>query len=78
MSRRRARRAWAAACRKHFRPGSVVIVEIAHSQGCLIYSSERVCTCNAERTLRDPNERVLARVEGVGEYDPLEFGGMLR
>ena len=77
MSNRKARRAWAAARRKHIRRGRVLHVEIAHEPNCLIYSAARICTCIPDRTLRDDTGRVLARVEGAGEYDPMEFAEVL-
>lgn len=72
-SKRQARRAWAAARRKHIKRGRLYHVEIGHDPACLIYSAARVCTCNPERILRDDAGRVLARVEGAGEYDPIEM-----
>lgn len=73
MSNRRARRAWAAARRRHLKPGKLYHVEIQHADGCMIYSPAKVCTCNATRVLRDDRGRLLARVEGAGEYDPFEL-----
>ena len=75
MSARRARRAWAAALRKHRRRGRVLSSEIAHDDWCHIHGAERVCTCTPTRTLRDLRGRVLARVDGAGEYDPVEWLG---
>lgn len=73
MSNRRARRAWAAARRRHLKPGKLLQIEYQHDPACMIYSRERVCTCSPHRVLRDDRGRLLARVEGAGEYDPLEF-----
>jgi hypothetical protein len=72
-SNRQARRAWAAARKKHIKRGHVYIAEIQHDPCCMIYSTARVCTCNAIRVLKDDRGRVLARVEGAGFYDPLEL-----
>lgn len=69
---RKARRAWAAARRKHCRRGTVRQIEVQHDPDCLIYSVARVCTCNPHRILRDETGQVLARVEGAGPFDPLE------
>lgn len=70
---RKARRAWGAARRKHFKPGRVCIVEIQHDEWCAIYSRARVCNCDPVRVLKDERGRVLARVAGAGFFDPLEF-----
>jgi hypothetical protein len=70
---RQARRAWAAARRKHIKRGHVYQIDIEHDPDCMIYSPERVCTCNPNRVLMDDQRRVLARVEGAGFYDPLEM-----
>ena len=75
MNNRKARRAWAAAQRRHIRRGNVYIAEIQHDPDCLIYSPARVCTCDATRVLRDDEGRVLATVEGAGTFDPLELLG---
>jgi len=72
-SNRKARRAWAAARRKHLKRGRVYLVDFEHDQDCLIYSQARVCTCNCHRVLKDDEGRVLARVGGAGSYDPLEM-----
>ena len=72
-SNRRARRAWAAARRKHMNRGRVLIVEFRHEADCMIYSPARVCTCCADRVLKDDEGRVLAHVEDVGPYDPMEL-----
>ena len=73
MSNRRARRAWAAAQRRHIRRGAVYHIEFRHDPGCMIYSPARVCTCDTVRVLKDDAGRTLATVEGAGPYDPLEF-----
>jgi hypothetical protein len=70
---RQARRAWAAACRKHIRPGNFYRVEFQHDAACLIYSRETLCNCNCDRVLMDDAGRMLARVEGAGFYDPFEL-----
>ena len=75
MNNRKARRAWAAAQRRHIRRGHVYHVEFQHDPDCLIYSPARVCTCDARRVLKDDEGRVLATVEGAGPYDPLELLG---
>ena len=72
MNTRAARRAWAAARRKHIKRGDVFRVEFHHDPDCLIYSPARTCTCNPHRVLCDADGRVLARVEGGGPYDPLD------
>lgn len=72
-SRRQARRAWAAARRKHIKRGTVYQVEFQHDPGCAIYTPERLCNCDPVRVLKDDRGRVLARVEGAGFYDPLEL-----
>lgn len=72
---RRARRAWAAARKKHIKRGKVYHVEFHHDKACMIYSAERVCTCSPNRVLRDENFRVLAEVDNAGFYDPLEMMG---
>jgi hypothetical protein len=73
MSNRKARRAWAAARKKHIKRGHVYHVEFQHDPGCTIYTRERLCDCDPHRILKDEAGRVLARVEGGGPYDPLEF-----
>ena len=78
MSNRHARRAWAAARRRHMRRGAVHIVEIQHDADCLIYAPARVCTCDATRVLKDDQGRVLATVAGCGPYDPLELFEVLQ
>lgn len=70
---RHARRAWAAARRRHLRKGRVYIVEFRHDSGCGIYTRERLCSCNPDRVLKDDSGKVLARVEGAGFFDPLEL-----
>ncbi|SHL87857.1 hypothetical protein SAMN05443432_103241 [Roseovarius litoreus] len=75
---RRARRAWAAALRKHIKRGHVYIPEIQHDYWCTIYTNERVCTCNPDRVLKDIEGRTLARVEGAGPYNPLELVGAMK
>lgn len=77
MSNRKTRRAWAAALRKHTRPGRVLHAEIRHDDACLIYSPARVCTCDADRVLRDDDGKVLAKVAGAGPFDPLEMTGVM-
>ncbi len=37
------------------------------------WAAARLCGCNPDRVLKDHAGRVLARVEGAGFYDPLEF-----
>lgn len=69
--------AWAAACRKHIRPGNFYHVEFQHDAWCAIYTRERTCNCDCDRVLIDEAGRELARVEGAGFYDPLEFVGAL-
>lgn len=73
QSNRKARRAWAAARRQHIKRGHVYICEIQHDADCAIYSPIRLCNCDPVRVLKDDAGRVLARVEGAGFYDPLEF-----
>ena len=75
QSNRQARRAWAAACKKHIKRGNLYHVEFQHDPGCAIYTRERLCNCDPHRVLKDDAGRVLARVEGGGPYDPLEFTG---
>ncbi|MFC3613560.1 hypothetical protein ACFORG_07285 [Lutimaribacter marinistellae] len=70
---RKARRAWAAARKKHIKRGCITILEYLHDHDCGIYSAERICTCNPDRVLKDDKGRVLARIEGAGFYDPLEL-----
>lgn len=70
---RKARRAWAAARNKHIKRGRVFHIEFRHDPGCLIFSSERVCTCNPQRILKDDRARVLACVDGAGFSDPLDL-----
>jgi hypothetical protein len=72
-SSRKARRAWAAARKRHLRRGRVYHLEFQHDPRCPIYGPTRVCCCDATRVLRDDIGRVLARVEGAGPYDPLEL-----
>lgn len=72
-SNRHARRAWAAARRKHIKRGNVFHVEIQHDHECAIYTPHRLCHCNPIRVLKDDRGRVLARVENAGSYDPLEL-----
>lgn len=72
-SKRQARRAWAKALRKHLRPGQVFFPEIQHDAWCAIYTRERCCNCDPIRVLKDDRGRELARVEGAGFYDPMEF-----
>jgi hypothetical protein len=74
---RTARRAWAAALKKHARRGTVCIAEIQHDPACGIYTPERVCNCDPIRVLKDRNGRRLVRVEGAGFYDPLELTAVL-
>nr|WP_309502350.1 hypothetical protein [uncultured Roseovarius sp.] len=74
-SKRQARRAWAAAQRKHIKRGNLYHVEIQHDPQCAIYSRERLCTCDPDRVLKDDRGRTLARITGAGEYDPLEMVG---
>ncbi|MCC5974729.1 MAG: hypothetical protein JJT81_11835 [Rubellimicrobium sp.] len=74
---RKARRAWAAARKRHIRPGHVYIAEIQHDPDCMIYSTERTCTCNPTRILKDDRGRELARVENAGFYDPLEMAEVM-
>jgi hypothetical protein len=73
MNNRMARRAWAAARRKHIKRGRLYHAEIQHDATCMIFSPARVCTCNPTRILKDDRGRILARVEGAGEYDPFEL-----
>lgn len=73
MSNRHARRAWAAARRRHLRRGTVTVIEYQHDADCLIYGPARTCTCNPHRVLRDAEGRVLATVEDAGFFDPLEL-----
>ncbi|MBF9059047.1 hypothetical protein HKCCSP123_07600 [Rhodobacterales bacterium HKCCSP123] len=70
---RQARRAWAAARKKHMKRGHLYHVEFQHDPDCAIYTRERLCTCNPHRVLKDEAGRVLARVEGAGFYDPTEL-----
>lgn len=72
MTTRRARRAWAAAQRKHLKRGRVLTAEVQHKGDCAIFTSAMTCTCEPLRVLKDETGRVLARVEGAGFYDPLE------
>ena len=72
-SNRQARRAWAAARRRHIKRGNVYLIEFQHDPDCAIYTRERTCTCNPHRLLKDDRGRVLARVENAGFYDPLEL-----
>jgi len=44
-----------------------------HDDWCGIYAADALCHCNPHRILTDNQGRVLARVEGAGFYDPLEF-----
>lgn len=75
QSKRQARREWAAAQRKHIKRGNLYHVELQHDPGCVIYTRERLCTCDPHRVLKNDRGRVLARVEGAGEFDPLELMG---
>lgn len=75
QSKRQARRAWAAARRKHIRRGNLYHVEFQHDPGCAIYTTARLCTCDPHRVLKDDRGRELARVEGAGGFDPLELMG---
>lgn len=75
QSKRQARRAWAAALRKHTKRGKLYHVEFQHHPGCAIYTRERLCTCDPHRVMKDDRGRTLARVEGAGFYDPLELVG---
>lgn len=72
MTNRQARRAWAAARRKHMKRGNVYIAEFQHDDRCAIYSRARICNCNPVRVLKDDMGRVLASVENGGPYDPLD------
>ena len=72
-SNRKARRAWAAALRKHVQPGAVLLVEFRHDHDCAIYTQTRLCSCNPDRVLKDHAGRTLVRVEGAGSYNPLEM-----
>lgn len=74
---RQARRAWAAACRKNLQRGKLLQAEIQHDEGCAIYSPARLCNCDPIRILKDDKGRVVARVEGAGFFDPLEFSGVI-
>lgn len=76
QSNRRARRAWAAACRKHIKPGGPYYIDFQHDDACAIYTPHRLCHCNVTRVLRDADGKTLARVEGAGPYDPLELCGV--
>ncbi len=73
QTKRQARRAWAAARRKHIKRGNLYHVEIQHDPGCAIYTPAEVCNCDPVRVLKDDRGHVLARVEGAGFYDPLEL-----
>ncbi|MEX1234400.1 MAG: hypothetical protein WEB56_05375 [Roseovarius sp.] len=73
QSNRQARRAWAAARRKHIKRGNLYHVEFQHDAGCAIYTAAQVCNCDPVRVLKDERHRTLARVEGGGAYDPLEL-----
>lgn len=75
QSKRQARRAWGAARRKLIKRGSVYHVEYQHDPGCAIYTRERLCTCDPVRVLKDERNRTLVRIEGAGEFDPLELVG---
>ncbi len=70
---RQARRAWIAARRRLIKRGNLYHVEFQHDADCMIYSRERVCTCNPDRVLKDAKGCTLARVEGAGAFDPLEL-----
>lgn len=72
-SNRKARRAWAAALRKHVRPGAVLHVEFRHDPDCAIYTQTRLCSCDPDRVLKDHSGRTLAHVEGAGPYSPFEM-----
>ncbi|MBC7132087.1 MAG: hypothetical protein H5U16_03150 [Roseovarius sp.] len=73
QSKRQARRAWAAARRKHIKGGNLYHIEIRHDPACAIYTPERLCNCDPVRVLKDDGGRVLAHVAGAGFYDPLEL-----
>lgn len=77
-STRKARRAWAAVVRKVIRQGKVFIQEIQHDDWCGIYMQERTCNCSPDRVLKDDKGHVLARVKGVGFYDPMEHLEVLK
>lgn len=72
---RAARRAWEVARRRHIRRGRVIVAEFQHDPDCLVYAPARVCTCDPVRVLKDAEGRELARVEGLGPFDPLELIG---
>lgn len=72
-SRNEARRAWIAARQKHMKPGTFCFIDIKHDDFCLMYTSMRVCNCNPTRILKDENGKILACVENMGPYHPIEF-----
>ena len=69
---RSARRAWAAAIKRHVKRGSVFHVEIQHDGICGIYAGHS-CNCDPDHVLKDDKGRVLAAITGVGCYNSLEF-----
>lgn len=73
---RQARRAWAAARKRHIKRGKVYHVEIQHDADCPIYGPHRLCNCDPLRVLKDATGRTLASIAGAGFYDPLEFCGV--
>ena len=73
QSNRKARRAWAAARRKHTKRGKLYHVEIQHDHNCAIYTPTQLCNCNPHRVLKDDQGRTLVRVEGADPYNPLEI-----
>lgn len=75
MNARKARRAWATALAKHCKPGTLVHIEFQHDPWCGVYLPERYCTCSPTRVLLDDKGGTLAKVDGGGPYDPLEFLG---
>ena len=69
---RKAKRAWTAALRRNLRRGRAYFVQIAHEDDCKMLAGACVCTCNADRILRDADGRELVRIGGAGRYDPTE------
>lgn len=69
---RRARRAWAAARRKHANRVGLFEIEIQHDDWCPSLVSGGPCMCNPVRVLKDGKGRILARVEGAGSYNTAE------
>lgn len=68
-ARRKARRAWKAALRKHVKPGRIVYVRLEHDGSCALISADcTICTCTPDRIVADEKGRELARVKGVGFY----------